>query len=48
MLAINQKTSPIVKSIFSLFSPILSLLFKKTYDASPAATRELIIRIQLE
>jgi hypothetical protein len=48
IFAINQNTSPIVKRIFSLFSLILSLFFKKTYDASPAATRELIIRTQLE
>jgi hypothetical protein len=48
ILAINQKTSPIVKRIFSLFSSILSLFFKKIYDASPAATREFIIRTQLE
>ena len=48
IFAINQKTSPIVKSIFSLFSPILSIFFKKIYDASPAATREFIIRTQLE
>ena len=48
IFAINQNTSPIVKRIFSLFSSILSLFFKKTYDASPAATRELIIRTQLE
>jgi hypothetical protein len=48
ILAINQNTSPIVKRIFSLFSSILSLFFKKTYDASPAATREFIIRTQLE
>ena len=48
ILAINQNTSPIVKRIFSLFSSIFSLFFKKTYDASPAATREFIIRTQLE
>ena len=48
ILAINQNTSPIVKRIFSLFSPILSLFFKKAYDANPAATREFIINIQFE
>ena len=48
IFAINQNTSPIVKRIFSLFSSILSLFFKKIYDASPAATREFIIRTQLE
>ena len=48
ILAINQNTSPIVKRIFSLFSSIFSLFFKKIYDASPAATREFIIRTQLE
>jgi hypothetical protein len=48
ILAINQNRSPIVKRIFSLFSSILSLFFKKIYDASPAATREFIIRTQLE
>ena len=48
IFAINQKTSPIVKSIFSLFSSILSLVFKKIYDASPAATREFIMRTQLD
>src|SRR5215208_50767 len=48
IFAINQNTSPIVKKIFSLFSSILSLFFKKIYDASPAATREFIMRTQLE
>jgi hypothetical protein len=48
IFAINQKTSPIVKRIFSLFPTILSLFFKRTYDASPAAIREFRIRTQLE
>ena len=48
ILAINQNTSPIVKRIFSLFSSIFSLFFKKAYDANPAATREFIINIQFE
>ena len=48
ILAINQNKSPIVKRIFSLFSSIFSLFFKKAYDANPAATREFIINIQFE
>jgi len=48
IFAINQKTSPIVKRIFSLFSTILSLFFRRIYDASPAAVIEFIIRTQLE